>query len=220
VFHWPTVQACKQFLLSRPDLDLLSGDGASLCWDRPELFLPSEFGKGSGPWLEQRVPFFFPGLGIMLRRESLALLGLCNLCFIPVDHEYCARVSSNPGVRLAWCNARGFVRVLNPDSNSVLHFPRVHDEVLRINEFYLGTPPTSWSAAARFRVRAGLRSLRDRFRRLLGHRSPLESKAELRMSWAEIFERCEKYLDEVNRDRPATFLAPEPRVSSALRSSS
>ena len=92
VFHYPTIQHCKRYMLANPEVDILGTDGAAAWWGMSE---PGQIGsviRDFEKWAREGQPFAFYGLGMMLRRQSLALLGLFNTGFVAIDEEYGRRV--------------------------------------------------------------------------------------------------------------------------------
>jgi glycosyltransferase involved in cell wall biosynthesis len=136
VFYFPSINLAKKYMLTNDDVDILFSDG---------LFLSRENGclkvfHWAGlyrfhEWRTTGRPFHYNGLGIMLRRASLPLLGLFHPCAIIIDIEYSLRVSSLKA-RIAWMTSTNYVHVLRPQSNSVTLKKRYDDELERLYQFY------------------------------------------------------------------------------------
>ncbi len=142
-FHWPSIRACKEFMLAHPEVDLLFTNGASLeKLDTTEV-LRFDYRRQFDTWMTRSRPFDFCGLGLMMRRSSLPLLGLFNTGFMRIDNEYSLRTTSAP-INLALYSGCTFVRILNPQSNTVTQEDRFVSERVRLDQFYFGhTAPES-----------------------------------------------------------------------------
>ena len=134
-YHWPGIRECKDFMLKHPEIDALGTEGAGTTWESEDPFDPSSSHVDFREWLLQHTPFSFCGLGLMIRRDSLALVGLFNTAFVRVDHEFTLRLTSGPA-NLAWYTGRTWVRMVNPQSNAVTQAARLAQETERVNRFY------------------------------------------------------------------------------------
>jgi glycosyltransferase involved in cell wall biosynthesis len=135
VFHWQSVRSCKEFMSSHPDVDLMGSSGAAINLDADDIFVPLDYLENFSAWKSSNIPFAFCGLGLMIRRESLPLLGLFDLKYVRVDAEYSLRATSND-VNLAWLATPSWVRITNGASNSVKYFDKCVEEENKLNYLY------------------------------------------------------------------------------------
>lgn len=204
-FSWPVIRACKRFMLDHPEIDALATPGFDTHWGMPNPFRPVE--RLNPYTLRLQRPFVFSGLGLMLRRDSLALTGLFHTGLIPVDAEFALRVSSGP-VNVAWCTGSSFVRILNPQSLTVRRNQRIMDELGRIYQFYLGAPPYKSPAKALVgAVRDRLRPIRRRTQILFNDASMLPESPLPTQDWETLFERCDAWLEAQNQRHVCEFIS-------------
>jgi hypothetical protein len=149
--------------------------------------------------------FPFPGLGLMLRRSSLALTGLFDTRFVLVDQEFSYRLTSGPA-NLAWFTGTLWVWLLSPRSNSVAQQERALRDLVRLRRYY-GVIHRGASARATLldAVRTVLRPLKRRLQRRAPAVAPPASLQE-RLSPAECFARSDPWLEKINRERPGEVL--------------
>lgn len=160
IFHFSTLQLCKEYMLANPEVDVMASDGYLAYWDRPGHVELTQAIQDYEIWSREGRPFVFPGLSVLLRRKSLPLLGLFSTTVMSVDHEYCRRVSSLP-VCIAWCSRLSFVHLCNPASNESLHYQRVLEEIRRFKQLYnCEDPSPSWWQRVISSVRQTLRPIR------------------------------------------------------------
>ncbi len=204
-FYYPAIEACRDFLLCHPRVDWLGSEGAGTEWHLPNPFGKSAYHTSYERWMKTREPFSFCGLGIMLRRSSLPLLGLFNPGFMRTDAEYSLRVTSGPA-NLAWYTGFGWVRITNPQSITSRYSDRMRIERRRLTQFYrlLGNterPFMDLRASATEAAKAVLRPLTG----LLRHSQPTGAVA-FPTNRAELFERSDNWLVYQNNRHPGQFL--------------
>ncbi len=135
-YYWPNIQKCKEFMLEHPEIDILGTNGASTDWELKnpikERNLSSEvFEK----WVLTGKPFDFRGLGIMLRRSSLPLLGLPHSGLVRVDLEYALRITSIHA-NLAWFTGYTWVGLESFSSNYNRYYREMVSEGLSVSFLY------------------------------------------------------------------------------------
>jgi glycosyltransferase involved in cell wall biosynthesis len=136
VFYWSNIQKCKEFMLSHSEIDILGTEGADADWNlRKPAFRNGHYQVQFKDWLSNGKPFEFGGLGIMIRRNSLPILGLFHTGFIRMDLEFTLRVTSIPA-NLAWFTGCTFVRLGNPSSNFSKYHKLMLSEEDRLQQFY------------------------------------------------------------------------------------
>ena len=139
-FYWPGIRSCKEFMLAHPEVDILGTDGANISLSCLETFIPENyiFSKHYKKWQKTSKAFNFSGLGMMIRRKSLSLLGLFNAAFVWVDYEYSVRITAEGFGNLAWYTGPIWVRILNPSSNVITQNQRINLDRRKLNQFYIG----------------------------------------------------------------------------------
>ena len=139
-FYYPGIQACKQFMLANPNIDILGTQGAL----GGEWLTPYEitgYLKSYQEWKKYGRCFEFGGLGLMLRRQSLPLLGLFNVNYYSVDHEYTCRATAGKA-NVAWFTQICWVHVSNPSSNS-RNGKRMREDAIKLIQIYKLEHPLS-----------------------------------------------------------------------------
>jgi glycosyltransferase involved in cell wall biosynthesis len=127
-YNFEAIALSKKYMLSNQHVDLLIGSTLNVMMENFSTISFQESSKNSFiKWLENKRCFSFTGLSMMLRRESLPLLGLLNSGTKFPDTEFSLRVTSLP-INLAWCNAPVVIRVDNYRSN----LRNYSDSILRI----------------------------------------------------------------------------------------
>jgi glycosyltransferase involved in cell wall biosynthesis len=116
IFCYKAIRECKDFLLQNDEFDVVAGDGFDN-YNGDNLELISHI-KHFKKWQKEKEPFGFYGPGFMMRRSSLPLLGMFNCLSRFVDNEYTFRATSLP-IKMAWYTRPVFVRVINPESNTL-----------------------------------------------------------------------------------------------------
>ncbi|MEK7203802.1 MAG: glycosyltransferase family 2 protein [Patescibacteria group bacterium] len=137
VFYYPAIQECKKFMLEHPEYDLLGTDGVAVHWHHAQPFKKTDFFKQYLSWKDKKTPFAFCGLGLMLRKNSLALTGLFNPFFRNTDGEFTLRTTSTRGINLAWYTGPLWAWILNKKSNTKLLRKRVEQEIDLYSKTYL-----------------------------------------------------------------------------------
>jgi glycosyltransferase involved in cell wall biosynthesis len=114
-FHWPGVEACRAFMVDHPEVDLLLANNDGVPISDPSQYSFTDFTPDYERWRETGRPFFSGGLGILLRRRSLALTGLFHSRCVLVDVEFTLRATSRANV--AWYKGVIARRLTNARSN-------------------------------------------------------------------------------------------------------
>ena len=100
-FNFARIKHQAEFLLQNPDIDILGSDGIALSgiegYAQGYLGYEEEYSK----YQRFHTPFAFCGLGLMLRREVLALSGLFDTFYTRADLSFTYRITGL-GLRLAW----------------------------------------------------------------------------------------------------------------------
>lgn len=195
-FYWTGIQKCKQFMLAHPEVDLLGSDGAGTDWKNRDAFVPMSYVGSFLKWQNESLPFEFCGLGLLIRRSSLPLLGLFHIGFIRVDAEFSMRITSGPG-NVAWYNNPLWVRITNPDSNSVKHFKRASIEFELLSKMYLNKN-TLFPEIIRH-----LKNIMRPIKKLIAKTAAYEDQLK---NWPAEFRLCDSWLHHENQKREGQFL--------------
>lgn len=195
-FYWPAIQACKQFMLAHPEVDLLAADGAGTEWGNKDPFIYMSYIDNVMEWQHKSLPFDFCGLGLLIRRSSLPLLGLFHIGFIRVDAEYSLRVTAGPA-NLAWYDNPLWVRITNQDSNSVKYFKQASQEIELLNRIYLNKT----SLLPKF-----IRNLKNILRPIKKLIIKTTTNKYLLDGWPAAFCICDSWLQNENKKKEGQFL--------------
>lgn len=136
-FHHPNIQTCKKFMLEHADIDMLGTNGGKKDQNPETSVRPLDYVPLFKKWKNNRTPFMACGLGLMLRKSSLPILGLWNPPFSRADAEFMLRVTSGKS-KLAWYSNPSFVNISNPQSVSVTKMKKIFYETQRLEQMYLG----------------------------------------------------------------------------------
>lgn len=128
IYHYPTIQKCKQFMLANKQIDILGFDGLGFNINHSlNAYDQSNFIDGFKTWKVEKTPFLFCGLSYTIRKSALAYMGLFNSNFKIVDVEYSIRVSSMK-TQIAFYTGLGYVNIVNPESNSHKYYDAIKNE--------------------------------------------------------------------------------------------
>lgn len=200
-YYFPTIEACKNFMLGHPDIDVMGMEGGSckhLTPERQIIKRVAGYEENYRKWKEDHTPFEFAVLGLMFRRSSLPFLGFWDLSFKNADAEYTFRTTAGPA-KLAWCRNPGFVFIRTKEGVTMNNLKRMREEALRLRKFYLDEDPPSKLLIA---LKRPFRMMRE-FAYARKHRPANQSDG----SWKDLYDEAEKWLAEQNRGKEFTFLS-------------
>ena len=201
-FYYPGIQECKKFMLEHPEIDMLGTNGGFKNQLLKDEIRPLNYQNNYRQWQKDRIPFSSCGLGLMIRKSSLPILGLWNPSFRKADAEFMLRVTSGPA-NIAWHNAPTFVNISNPQSVSAVYMKKIKDETDRLNKFYFNKSPDSFLVQK-------LKIIRNKIRSEILHREPSSkekhSQEEFRDRWLKMFAASEKWLEIKNKEKKPEFL--------------
>jgi len=185
-FYYPGIEACKQFMLAHPDIDAMGTDGAKRDQNANGVIRPLRYSPDFEAWKSASKPFATCGLGTMMRRSSLPLLGLWNPSFRRADMEFMLRTTSSKA-KIAWCAKPCFVNISNPQSISVVYMDKIRNETERLEQFYLGKKPNSYLVC---KTKVAWRKLK----------ALSKKKKEFKQdTWQNIFQSCNEWLAVENQ---------------------
>jgi glycosyltransferase involved in cell wall biosynthesis len=131
-FDYSAIHKCKMYLLEHSEVDVLSTNGAGRIGGK---FIPFNFSDQYKLWLKNNKPFAFTGLGLFIRKKSIANVGLFNSSFVRVDAEYSLRISSGK-CKFAWYTGYSWAHIGNDASNSRKYESAMKSELKRLYALY------------------------------------------------------------------------------------
>ncbi|MBX4192202.1 glycosyltransferase [Candidatus Parcubacteria bacterium] len=146
--YFAGVRECKDFMLSHKEIDVLSTDGVKRRNNTTYPYSPMLYQSRFEARQRKGTPFAFCGLGLMIRKSSLPLVGLLNTNFVRVDAEYSLRVTASKA-KMAWYTKECFAHIRNENSNSVTKERRITDEMEQLESLYLDRKVPLWRTLAR-----------------------------------------------------------------------
>lgn len=197
VFYYPAIMDCKNFMLSNPNIDLLSTNGGFKNQDATPYVKTLDYTKNYQQWQRDHTPFSFCGLGIMIRKSSLPIVGLFNPSFRRADAEFSLRVTSSKA-NIAWHSGFSFVNISNPKSTSIVHQKKIKEETDLLNKLYLNKNPDLFNVHK-------FKALKNR----LLNRSSFQTailQENYQAQWSEFFSMSEKWLIAQNQKSTPQFL--------------
>ncbi len=143
-FYYPGIRACREFMLEHTEIDVLGTNGAAADSLKTDGFFPfgPYYNSYYEKWRDDSKPFTFCGLGLMIRKSSLPLIGLFYTGIVRVDYEFGLRITSGK-INLAWYTGNCYVRIANPKSNSITQSNKMLSDQIKCDYFYLGILPKS-----------------------------------------------------------------------------
>jgi glycosyltransferase involved in cell wall biosynthesis len=144
-YYFPGIQICKDFMLTHPDVDLLSGNIAGISLNNLSPVLWKDFERDFLDWVHyKKRSFWFTDMGLIIRRSQLPIIGLWHTGVICIDVEMGIRLTSLRQTNIAWYTGVIAVGISNPLSNGMqiasakqLGKPsRITVDCKRINRFY------------------------------------------------------------------------------------
>ncbi|MBI2478229.1 MAG: glycosyltransferase [Planctomycetia bacterium] len=199
LFYYPGVRRCRSFMLENDEVDVIANEGADSPWIGDKQ--TSAYFRDYDCYLSEGRPFAFCGLGIMLRRTSLAVTGLFDPAWKRMDHEFSLRLTDGLA-NLAWYTGYAWVRISNPRSGTTRNAKRMSEELPRLEQHYFGN-------RAAPRLMSTPRRMLTRMRRIFAKRRDEEDPKACFSFPGDVkpaFAWCEKWLEEVNQSEPGTFL--------------
>lgn len=195
-FYWPGIKSCVDFMQANENIDIMGSDGGFFDWRQSQKIAAITYENDFSRYKESGRPFAFCGLGLLIRRTSLPMLGLFDTNFMRIDAEYSLRVTSGR-VQLAWCANPLWLRIVNPASNSVKQARRGQIEGELLDQRY-------YRSIILFRQIA--RQIKDIFRPLKNKIYKNKFFAFSEDKWPEAFIMCDFWLEKNNKNSQIKFL--------------
>ncbi|MBI4224899.1 MAG: glycosyltransferase [Candidatus Sungbacteria bacterium] len=208
-YYFPTIEACKKFMLEHPEIDFMGTEGGSFKHETPErqvIRKVAGYEQNFRKWKSDHTPFEFAVLGLMFRRSSLPVLGFWDLSFKNADAEYTFRSTAGPA-KLAWCLNPSFVFIRTKEGVTMNNLKRMREEALRLRKFYLGENPPSPLLIAVKRPFRNMREMMSARKSEVLRKAPGSASDTRGESWAELYQEGEQWLIEQNRGKEFEFLS-------------
>ena len=194
-FLYSEIQACKEFMLEHPQVDLLATNGAKKRLENASVFGLFAYDEDYRRWLENKIPFSFCGLGLMLRKKSLPLIGLLDPEYVKTDAEFSLRVTSGKA-SLAWYTGITYIHIAHPQGNTITKHERIYAETVKLDYLYFRK---SVSLISR-----GRRAIMKVFKMALPSKKIVPEVQS--MDVQRIFESCDQWVKKDNRAVRGRFL--------------
>jgi len=162
VFYYPGINACKDYMLKHKNIDILSteGGGTNLTFNNPIGY--TDYFKQFKKWKNYGSVFSFCGLGLLIRKSSLPLIGLFNTSITSVDTEFTFRIVSIK-LNFAWYTGHCWARIYNSKSNSATLSEAINIDLKKLGTFYCGKSYIPFLMKFRLRINRIKKSLRKDF---------------------------------------------------------
>jgi glycosyltransferase involved in cell wall biosynthesis len=136
IFDFNVIDFCKRHLLENTQIDICGSDGIGCSsLNKMNNYIETNYRNGFIEWEKTKKPFLFCGLSYMIRKSSIARLGLLSTQYKIIDIEYSVRVSALKA-NIAFCNAYSFANIVGPDSNSSKFFKMINAEKRKLKQLY------------------------------------------------------------------------------------
>lgn len=192
IFHYPSIDLHREFMLAHPEIDFLSSNGGFKNQIKTDEPRPLDYTNDYKRWMKNGTPFSFCGLSTMFRRSSLPLIGLWNPSFRRADMEFSLRLTAGKA-NIAWHTGYSYVNVSNPQSVSIVYTKKIKGETDRLNKFYLNQNPNQL-------IIEDLNILHAKIRSILryGEKKERFLKEDFITEWPAITAKTEKWLEKIN----------------------
>jgi len=135
LFSFSVIRQGAEFMIKNPQIDLVMTNGCKSTLPSKKI---SNFSYEASfeSWRDAGKPFAFCGLGMLLRKKSLPLLGLLDTSYIRTDEEYALRVTTNKKIQIALYTRAMYFHVANKNSNTNTMNEKFHAETKRLAKIY------------------------------------------------------------------------------------
>lgn len=148
IYDYDTIARARDYMVKQEDIDLLFSRVQIAVWT-PSPHLICHCWKQVPAFPRRSVPFAFGDLGLLLRRNSLPLIGLFAPELAWTDYEYALRVTATHA-KIAYLDKTIGIRLTNDDSKSARLWRLLEEEKRRLQQFYIPAwKPTNWTDLAR-----------------------------------------------------------------------
>jgi glycosyltransferase involved in cell wall biosynthesis len=143
IFFYDKIREQRDFMLAHPEIDMIGTNGWTVHMKdvvKGPVIATAEnaayFNERMDHYIRYGKPFPFTGLGLMVRRRSVAAFGLFSTASVWVDYEFGLRVTSNKKLSIGWWEAPCYIRLQNVDSNSVKYYSQMQEETRLLDDYY------------------------------------------------------------------------------------
>ncbi len=185
IFDYIIIAECKKIMFADKAIDVIGTDGISCNLLQKEInFDITNYTELIKNWKLNNGNCWFCGLSLMIRKTSLAYLGLFHTNFTMVDFEYISRISVlKPNLK--FCSSYSYANIVSESSNSIKKIEKLNSEKKRLNQFYFNKNSFDMS------------SLKHKLVRII--KNDVEYKNNL--SHEEVCKFAVKKLDELNKKK-------------------
>lgn len=208
LYSFTAIHQCKEFMLGNKNIDFLfSNIGDYHITDN--IFFDHLNINNFMEWKKYNKPTPMCGLGLMLRRSSISLLGLFNPEYVCIDHEYSLKIT-NQLTCGSFYTGYSAIRILNEKSNSLTKsFESIYSQNTKLSQFYNTTylekqQPGILIRLLYQRITASLRSLNIFRKKNEAHGSKLKTPSP--PSIEEVFSIADSLLANLNANTKQEFL--------------
>lgn len=137
VFCYSAIRKCKEYMLQNPQVDVvISNDMSSTINDYKKISKASRLSQFE-QWRQGLVPSFtFGDVHMLIRRNSLALIGVYNTSYVMIDWEYSLRISYLK-VNITYYTGYNALSVGHPQSVSALRdVAHIDNQTKKAETFY------------------------------------------------------------------------------------
>lgn len=157
VFCYPAIRKCRDFMIQNPNVDVvISNDLYGSLEDYNEVRTASRLSRFE-KWKNGLAPSFtFGDVHMLIRRRSLALIGIYNPAYVMMDWEYSLRISYLKA-NIAYYTGYNALSVAHPQTVTSLQNEKlVKEQSTRACIFYEYESDTAWmSNWSKIKIAAG-----------------------------------------------------------------
>jgi len=207
IFDHAEILKCISYMENNPEADICISEDLSASIIHPEQYERHSRKAAYEKWVNHLVPSFtFGDVHMIIRRSSLALIGLYDCSFIMIDYEFSLRISYLKAniVFYTGCNALTVSSPYTITSNVALS--SLKQEAIRANTMYAyagdSAQISNWS---KIKIRIG--KLRDKYLRTTNNKNTNAHPDQI-LSPEEIFKRYDimsELLQTENQKYPGKF---------------
>ena len=199
LYYFSEIQHCKRFMMATPSVDALTSNLLSVSTQNFLHIHFHDYENFHRQWLGGALRnYWFCGLPLMIRKDSLAQLGLLSSFIIIPDADYSFRLTTIGNIALY----TGYTVARLESSKSVLvpNMKRAVEEYQRIRVLYGYSEPKPT-------ITKRIYNLLSRTKRLLWPKKILnEPINEAQMDISELFMKLEKIMIQKNEEKEKLFL--------------
>jgi len=208
IFDYNGIRKCKDFMLENTEFDIMGMDGAGTDFVNNDFKIYStspDYINAFNKWKQDRTPFAFCDLGLMIRKSSLPYLGLFNSAYLRLDAEFTYRASALPKTKIAWYTGHCWVRMANEKSISICNPQNMIDEGKKLEYIYLGKLPEIKNK----KKKSIFKKIKGKVKNLVIKKDLKSENIETNLTesftWDDFSKKTELWLEEINKNNKAAF---------------